>query len=728
MKRLVVILYICLIAVLAVTTFVEQARGTDFVERNIYHSIWFCCLWGTIAIAASVVLIRRALWHRLPLLLFHGSLLLILLGAMITFIGGKKGYMHLRPDTTVNQFRESGSEKVISLPFTLRLDSFRVEYYPGTEAPADYVSLVTCNFPDRKDGLVHERISMNRIFTAQGYRFYQSSFDDDRQGSWLTVNYDPWGTAVTYTGYILLGLSMLGVLFSRREEFRALLRHPLLRKGGLFALFFCCFLGVGNVSARAASLPVLKRVQADSLAHKQVMYHDRVVPFNTLARDFVQKLTGKSSYHGLTPEQVIGGWILRPEVWKNEPMILIKSEELQRLLHLKGPYARLADLFEGSTYRLQQYWQQEQQQPQQSKLAKAVLETDEKVGLILMLTNGTLIHPLPADGSVQPLTDVAVEAELLYNRIPFSKILFMVNLTLGLLAFFRLLHGSLRQTPLMQKHEAVHRAIGCFFSVALYAAFLFHLAGYCLRWYIGGRIPLSNGYETMQFMALCVLLLSCVLHRRFRFTLPFGFLLSGFALLVSYLGQMNPQITPLMPVLVSPWLSIHVSLIMMSYALLAFILLNGILALCLRRKGARASAAEEARTSVAEEVPKSAVEEVPASVAEEVPVLRDDRVEQLTLLSRLLLYPAVFFLGAGIFMGAVWANVSWGRYWAWDPKEVWALITFLVYGVAFHSQSLPVFRKPVFFHIYMIVAFLTVLMTYFGVNYVLGGMHSYANS
>ena len=176
----------------------------------------------------------------------------------------------------------------------------------------------------------------------------------------------------------------------------------------------------------------------------------------------------------------------------------------------------------------------------------------------------------------------------------------------------------------------------------------------------------------MQFMALCILLVACLLHRRFSFVLPFGFLLSGFALLVSYLGQMNPQITPLMPVLVSPWLSIHVSLIMMSYALLAFIMLNGILALCLRKK--------EPENNVSENDDR-----------------QDNRIEQLTLVSRLLLYPATFFLGAGIFLGAVWANVSWGRYWAWDPKEVWALITFLVYGAAFHSQSLRIFPQAFIF-------------------------------
>lgn len=399
----------------------------------------------------------------------------------------------------------------------------------------------------------------------------------------------------------------------------------------------------------------------------------------------------------MTSEQVLGGWLLHPEIWKDEPMIYIKSTELRHLLGIKAPYARLSELFNGSVYRLQDYFQQEEKQ---SKLAKAIQETDEKVGLILMLTNATMIRLLPDDGSVKPLSNTKIEAEILYNRIPFSKILFMANLSLGLLSFLGLLYYYLKPTYFVTGKRRLLRITNLFFSIALYTTFLFHLSGYCLRWYIGGRIPLSNGYETMQFMALCILLLSCLLHRKFPYTLPFGFLLSGFALLVSYLGQMNPQITPLMPVLVSPWLSIHVSLIMMSYALFAFIMLNGILVLCILKKD----------TTISE------------------PANNSERVEQLTLLSRLLLYPATFFLGAGIFLGAVWANVSWGRYWAWDPKEVWALITFLVYGVAFHSHSLRIFRKPLFFHIYMILAFLTVLMTYFGVNYILGGMHSYANS
>ena len=683
LKRLLIAVYICLVCLLAIATFLEQACGTDFVEKYIYHTFWFCCLWGILAALAVIALIRRQLWKHLPTLLLHGSFLVILAGAMLTFVGSRKGYVHLTVGNKVGSFVEQESGRRMDLPFTLLLDSFRVEHYPGTEAPADYVSHIRIlrSGQDTDSASCSRTVSMNRILSEQGFRFYQSSFDEDKRGSWLTVNYDPWGIGATYAGYVLLGISMIGLLFSHRGEFRRLMNHPLLRKGGVF----CLLLLAGSMQVQGRTLPALSIRQADSLAYEQVIYHDRVVPFNTLARDFVVKLTGRPSYAGLTPEQIIGGWLLRPDVWQYEPMIYIKNRELCRLLNLKTPYASVADLFDGQRYRLQGFWQGRQGTSRKmSPLEKAIVETDEKVGLILMLQKGTLIRPLPKDGSVKPLPLSKIRAELIYNRIPFSKCLFMFNLTVGLLAFFHLVYCGLRHSS---ERSGLSRRINRFLVVALYAAFLFQLFGYGLRWYVGGRIPLSNGYETMQFMALCTLVLACLFRRRFPFTVPFGFLLSGFALLVAHLGQMNPQITPLMPVLVSPWLSMHVSLIMMSYALFAFIMLNGILALCIRR-----------------------------------------HERMLMLLSRLLLYPANFFLGAGIFMGAVWANVSWGRYWAWDPKEVWALITFLVYGMAFHSKSLSAFRRPLFFHIYMIAAFLTVLMTYFGVNFVLGGMHSYANA
>jgi ABC-type transport system involved in cytochrome c biogenesis permease subunit len=212
-----------------------------------------------------------------------------------------------------------------------------------------------------------------------------------------------------------------------------------------------------------------------------------------------------------------------------------------------------------------------------------------------------------------------------------------------------------------------------------------------LRGYVAQHLPLSNGFETMQFMALVSLLITLFMQRRFMLLMPFGLLLAGLTLLVAMMGEANPQITLLMPVLASPLLSIHVCVIMAAYSLLAFILLNAVTALVLLARGGHAAA-----------------------------------VAQLTHMSRLMLYPALSCLAAGIFVGAVWANQSWGRYWGWDPKEVWALITMLVYSIPMHAQSIRWLQKPRWFHLYLALAFLSILMTYFGVNFFLGGMHSYA--
>lgn len=679
LKTIVWTLYIALILVLAMATFVEYSQGTAFVCTHIYHSPLFGIGWGLLILLTLWIGWKRRLWKRFPTLLLHLSFVVILAGALLSFLTSQKGYIHLRINTPVTQFVEQETNSLTPLPFSLTLDTFFIKYYPGTEAPSDFVSRVSCSGLEDEESKQTE-ISMNRVFDFHGYRFYQSSYDEDGAGSWLSVNYDPWGTSVTYLGYLMLGVSMLLVLFQRRGSFRRLLHHPLLKSGGLSLIFL---MAGPDLSATTKKLSIISESEADSLRCFQVVYQDRVVPFNTLAIDFVKKLSGKDSFSGLSAEQIVGSWMKYPEEWKYVPIIKLKSSELRHLLRLESsPYVRLIDLLDGENYRLRELWNLDKQKTgKPSPLDKAILETDEKVALILMLCQGTLVSPLPTDGSVSPLSDVAVKAELLYNRIPFSKLLFMFNLTFGFLSLGWLLWGAWgkRTIPLSSSKWTG------LWQIALLASLLFHAMGYTLRWYIGGRIPLSNGYETMQFLALCILVLAFLLRRRFFFVIPFGFLLSGFTLLVSYLGQMNPQITPLMPVLVSPWLSTHVSCIMVSYALLAFIWLNGLLGVC---------------------VPHEA--------------------ERLMLFSRLLLYPAVFFLGTGIFIGAVWANVSWGRYWAWDPKEVWALITFMVYAFPFHTESLACFRRPKFFHVYMLLAFFTVLMTYFGVNFFLGGMHSYA--
>lgn len=272
------------------------------------------------------------------------------------------------------------------------------------------------------------------------------------------------------------------------------------------------------------------------------------------------------------------------------------------------------------------------------------------------------------------------EAELVYNRLAHTRPVAIACLAAGLLAY-----------AFFARRMAVGREAGrktqIILSVLLGGVLAWLTAVITLRGYVAGHLPLSSGFETMQFMAWCSAATSLALRRRFGPALPFGLLLCGLSLMVSVMGESNPPITPLLPVLASPLLSLHVVVIMLSYTLLAIITLNSLTALILRRDGTSA---------------------------------------QLAGLNRLLLTPALLLLTTGIFVGAVWANQSWGCYWNWDPKETWALITLLVYSFPMHDGALSAFRRPRFLHAYLSAAFATVLMTYFGVNFLLGGMHSYA--
>ena len=293
-------------------------------------------------------------------------------------------------------------------------------------------------------------------------------------------------------------------------------------------------------------------------------------------------------------------------------------------------------------------------------------------------------------------TPMQVEAERIYNVVPFATILAMANLALGFLALFLTIRRLMRKDD-----KAVSRKADYALLALLGVSFLGLTFCLALRWIISGNVPLSNGYESMLSVAWFVELLSLLAYRKARIVLVFGFLLSGFFLLVSHINQMDPAIGPMMPVLNSPLLSVHVSIIMMSYALLSLTFICALTAVIIHF------------------LTRNAVSKAERD-------LRAERLEALQVLSRLFLYPSITTMGLGIFIGAIWANISWGAYWSWDPKETWALITFMIYAVVLHTQSLPAFRRPMVYHLYMLVAFLSIVMTYFGVNYVLGGMHSYA--
>lgn len=317
---------------------------------------------------------------------------------------------------------------------------------------------------------------------------------------------------------------------------------------------------------------------------------------------------------------------------------------------------------------------------------------------------GKMLKYQQKNGGASMPSDRRVAAERIYNRIPFATILFMLCLAMGIISFLYAIIRMCREdngannvgTDADPVRKVRSKRLHLTFFGASYAVLLLSFCAltYCeyLRWTISGTLPMTNGYETMLFVAWLVQLLALVCGVRLRLLVALGFLMSGFFLLVSHIGQMDPQIKHTMPVLNSPLLSVHVSIIMMGFAMLSFTFISGLTAILLRLVSRTAQ----------------------------------PKMVQLQQLSLVFLYPALAALGIGIFIGAIWTNVSWGEYWGWDPKEVWALITFMIYAIPLHARSVAQLRRPTAFHLFMTPAFLTLVMTYFGVNYFLGGMHSYA--
>lgn len=735
-----------LLLILTIATILEKIYDTDFVNEYIYSSVPFVILWGVTAITSLLYIIKSKL-HRQPVIfLLHLSLLFILAGAFTTWIYGEQGTMRVRQGEQQTSFTDS---KGIShqLPFSITLNQFEIIYYKGTLAPMDFISHISVADKDCHRQ-IQGKVSMNHIFSYQHYRFYQSGYSEDNEGSVFSVSHDPYGIGITYAGYTLLLLSTVFFFFSPQSRFRQLLKSPLLHRSlTVILLLFAFSLNSNFLKANSPSPKVLPREVAEHFGDLYILYNNRICPLQTFARDFTIKLYGSSSYKGLTPEEVLTGWLFYYDSWKNEPIIRIKSNEARKLLEIEGNYARLKDYISTiNEYKLEKMMNHIRSGEQVTD-KRGIEEADEKFNIINLVCTGAMMKIFPcrniagktlewysqSDQLPQDMdndkwvfirksmsyvnemivmkkyndaclllekikkyqqkecdgllpADNKFKAEKIYNQFDYSKSVAMACICIGLICFIYYCHCMASQKRTSRKAIII-------LNILLWIVFTYLSAAICLRGYVSNHLPLSNGFETMQFMAWCTLLLTFLLQRKFAMLLPFGFLLCGLTLMVSMLGESNPQITQLMPVLQSPLLSIHVVVIMIAYSLLAFIMLNGVTAVILHQSQKECK----------------------------------EQIERLQIISQIILYPAIFLLAIGIFIGAVWANVSWGRYWGWDPKEVWALITMLVYALALHPRSLPWFHRTMFFHVFCITAFITVLITYFGVNFLLGGMHSYAN-
>lgn len=752
-KKIISTLYILVLIFMAVATIVEKSQGTDYAHAHYYGAWWFILIWAALTALGVFYIIKRKI-RTASTLALHLSFVIILTGALLTHVSAKRGMIHLRINQSTDTYMTSDGEHGMTeekLPFSLCLKKFEAKMHDGTNAVADYSSKFTVTDGNEKsEGFV----SMNNIYSHRSYRFYQSSYDEDGKGSVLAINTDPYGIPVTYTGYALLFISLLWMLIDPKGGYRKVLRSPLLKKGALMVIMIWGLGCTQNIHAESTfenlQSAVLPKETAEKFGELNILYNDRICPLQTYALDFCKKIYGARSYKGLTAEQVLTGWIFYGDVWGSEPFIKIKSGELKSTMALPD-YCSMNQFFNRDMggYIIGQYVQ-EYYNGAQDKFHQQAADIDGKIQLIMDLRRGVSLKVLPytfpknvkatkehpfiqagtttwfaptdklpravekqhalyitnvfsllygdvkagnnsrvneffckmkkyqevSAGSSLP-SKTQYKAERINNAFPFATILFMANLTLGCIALFYTIYRMTKKKEVKALNIALPILLGLSFIVLTF--------GLIVRWIISGNVPLSNGYETMLSVAWTVMLIALIMQFRIRIVMVFGFLLSGFFLLVSHINQMDPAIGQMMPVLNSPLLSMHVSVIMMSYALLSLTFICGIMGICMRSHG-----------------------------------------EELQALSRVFLYPALTTMGFGIFIGAIWANVSWGTYWSWDSKETWALITFMIYAAVVHTQSLPFFRKPLAYHIYVTLAFLSIVMTYFGVNYFLTGMHSYA--
>ena len=738
LKNLILVVATAIILILITATIVESSKGTAFVRQHIYTSAWFVVLWAALAVVAAVYIALRKNKSKnnisTSVLLVHASFLVILLGAFTSWNMAESGTIHLRQNETASTMKDEEGETK-ELGFEISLKSFNVVNYPGTDAPMDYVTMLTANTQEIK-------VSMNNIGSFNGYRFIQSGYDSDMQGTTLGVYHDPWGIGITYTGYALLFISLIATMVSKKTRMRHLYRKALSLQGAK-AWAVTALLAVSSLSTTANAQDMVKIDGdiADDFGKICVLYNSRITPINTVAMSFVTKLCGKPTWDGLSSNEVFAGWIFDVPYWETVKMIEIKEKKAQELLGINGKWASFDDFWDSyNNYKLDAPLKKAYKDGD-TKLQKQLRDADEKFNIIRMLYGGEMLKMFPyADkqGHIQwfapgqPLGNLKLDekelvfikksmdylaesiitgdkaraeeiakkiysyqhvrgkavvpskfsiyAETFYNKTNAQRWPIMLYLTLSLVlaivSTLSLNSGKLKKTRLVS-------------SVLTWVMLIHTTLLLALRWYVSGHLPMSNGYETMQFMAWATLIVTLVMQKRFLPVKQFGPLLSSFALLVAMITDGNPQITQLMPVLQSPLLSVHVMVIMFSYALFGLMALIGLQGLIAHHRKQK------------------------------------EKEQQLAALSQFLLYPAVALIAIGIFIGAIWANVSWGRYWSWDSKETWALITMLIYSAPLHAD-IKWLRKAQHMHIYMLLAFLSVLMTYFGVNYFLSGMHSYA--
>jgi cytochrome c-type biogenesis protein CcsB len=668
--------------------------------------------------------------------------------------------------------------KVYDLPFSIKLNDFIADKYPGSEnSYSSFASEVTVI----DDKPFDFRIFMNNILNHQGYRFFQASFDPDEQGTILSVNKDALGTFVTYLGYILLYIGLMAIMFARFTRFD-FLRNQILKVKKQKQKLTTVLLLLTSLNlfsqTNDSHLHVKTEVEIiDSILRKNIVPKDealkfgniviqdlsgRMMPVNTFASEFLRKLSKKDYYSEFDANQIFLSIQESPLLWYNIPVIYLKMKKGDSIRSIIGvdkskKHVSLVDFFtERGEYKLAPYLEDAYKAQVPTGYQKEFKETDQRVNLLYNMIEGNSLKlfPIPNDdnnkwttpkenienpslvkdslysnfintgfktylfmlnedkimnefsqssnilqgilsaqykfGGDVMLSPEKIEAEVLYNKYDIFKKLFSWYLYAGTFLFIVLI------IQIFKNNRLINISINVF-KVAIIFLFVLHTLSLIWRWYISGHAPWSDAYESMIYVAWATMFFGLAFGRKSDLTLASTTFIVSMILMIAHWSWMDPAIANLQPVLDSYWLMIHVAVIVGSYGPFALSMILGFVSLFLMI--------------------------LTNSSNRQIMKLN---IKELTLINEMSLTVGLVMLTIGNFLGGMWANESWGRYWGWDPKETWALISIMVYAFVLHMRLIPGLKSRFVYSIASILSFASILMTYFGVNFYLAGLHSYA--
>ncbi len=741
-------------------TIVENDFGRATANVNVYYAWWFEAIQALLIINLIINLFRFRMLRlkKWTTLAIHVGIILIFIGGALSHFVGLHGSLHLREGEQKSEFPlKDMADRVIGsykMPFSIKLTDFKLARYPGNNAPSSYESFIEIYENGKLVKPFH--IYMNHILVYKGLRFYQASYDPDERGSILSVTVDP-GKWPTYIGYFLLFVGLLANLFDPNSLFTRLgkqLKKIQEQKSmlGMVLLLGCLWPFVLPLQAQETLIEV-DQFHADKvLAALPVQtFRGRIAPVDTIAQEVITKISKRDYFESYNYNQLLLAIFLAPDYWRTQPLIYVKHPELKERLGVgkqvkRVAYMRFFDDQGHYIFKEDADKAQKKDQARRGTFDRALISLNERLNAFYMASLGQFYKAFPdyngdatkwapigdalseqappeynqlmkeylflvrngdwhgADKRIKQIAKWQVKYspelvpnhdkihwELLFNH---WKIFQKLPMLLFPFALFFLVIGFISTLSDRLKDDKLHPwALG----VAV-VAMAFYLFGLALRWYIAGRAPISDGYESMVFIGWATLLggILFFVFRRSLLLLAVSMLFSALALGVAHLSWLDPQISSLVPVLKSYWLTIHVSVITASYGFLAISACLGfvnLLLLALRNP-------DNKRTTLT--------------------------IKELNIFNHMSMIVGLGLLTIGTFLGGVWANESWGAYWSWDPKETWSWVSIVLYAMVIHTYYIPKLYSVYSFSVMSLFSIYSILMTYLGVNYYLAGLHSYA--